>query len=135
MGRVPPGPLSSPVSHLNGRSVTIEDNIGGLLLASFDPQAKQEMISFIIPAYNEELELSWTLAAISAATSGVARPCEIIVVNDASTDATARIASQAGAEVVSIDRRQIAAARNAGAQAAQGEYLFVVDADTTNNTN
>src|SRR5438270_11266018 len=91
------------------------------------------MISFIIPAYKEELELSWTLAAISAATSGVARPCEIIVVNDASTDATARIASQAGAEVVSIDRRQIAAARNAGAQAAQGEYLFFVDADTRIN--
>ncbi len=91
------------------------------------------MISFIIPAYNEELELFSTLAAIRAAASGAAQPCEIIVVNDASTDATAKIASQARAEVVSIDRRQIAAARNAGAQAAQGEYLFFVDADTRIN--
>jgi len=34
---------------------------------------------------------------------------------------------------VSIHRRQIAAARNAGARAAQGEYLFFVDADTRIN--
>jgi glycosyltransferase involved in cell wall biosynthesis len=91
------------------------------------------MISFIVPAYNEELELSSTLAAIRAAISGVSQPCEIIVVNDASTDATPEIAKQAGARVLSINRRQIAAARNAGAQAARGEYLFFVDADTRIN--
>ena len=77
------------------------------------------MISFIVPAYNEELELSSTLAAIRAATSGVSQPFEIIVVDDASTDATPEIAEQAGARVVSINRRQIAAARNAGARAAR----------------
>jgi glycosyltransferase involved in cell wall biosynthesis len=91
------------------------------------------MISFVIPAYNEELELSATIAAIHAATSGAAQPCEVIVVDDASTDATAEIASHAGAKVIRIDRRQIAAARNAGARAAQGEYLFFVDADTRIN--
>src|SRR5206468_5645319 len=32
--------------------------------------------------------------------------------------------------VIQINRRQIAAARNAGARTAQGEYLFFVDADT-----
>jgi glycosyltransferase involved in cell wall biosynthesis len=88
------------------------------------------MISFIVPAYNEELELSSTLAAIRAAASGAAQPVEIIVVDDASTDATPEIAEQAGGRVVSIHRRQIAAARNAGARAARGEYLFFVDADT-----
>ena len=91
------------------------------------------MISFIVPAYNEELELSPTLAAIQAATSGLSQPFEIIVVDDASTDATPKIAEQAGARVVSIHRRQIAAARNAGASAARGEYLFFVDADTRIN--
>jgi glycosyltransferase involved in cell wall biosynthesis len=88
------------------------------------------MISFIVPAYNEEAELSSTLAAIRAAVAGAGQPYEIVVVDDASTDATPEIAGQIGARVVSIHRRQIAAARNAGARAAQGEYLFFVDADT-----
>jgi len=91
------------------------------------------MISFIVPAYNEEHELSDTLAAIREAASGATQPYEIIVVDDASTDATPEIASAAGAKVILINRRQIAAVRNAGARAAQGEYLFFVDADTRIN--
>jgi glycosyltransferase involved in cell wall biosynthesis len=91
------------------------------------------MISFIVPAYNEETELPSTLAAIHAAASAVSQPFEIIVVDDASTDATPEIAKQAGARIISIHRRQIAAARNAGARAANGEYLFFVDADTRIN--
>ena len=91
------------------------------------------MISFIVPAYNEEHELSATLASIRKAASGTKQPHEIIVVDDASTDATAKIASDAGAKVIPINRRHIAASRNAGARAAQGEYLFFVDADTRIN--
>jgi glycosyltransferase involved in cell wall biosynthesis len=55
------------------------------------------------------------------------------VVDDASTDATGKIASVAGAKVIRINRRQIAASRNAGGRAAQGEYLFFIDADTRIN--
>lgn len=91
------------------------------------------MISFIVPAHNEEFELSSTLAAIRAAASDAEKPYEIVVVDDASTDATREIAAQAGAKVIRINRRQIAAARNAGARAAQGEYLFFIDADTRIN--
>ena len=91
------------------------------------------MISFIVPAYNEELELCSTLEAIRTAAASVSQPFEIVVVDDASTDATPEIAEQAGARVVSIHRRQIAAARNAGARAARGEYLFFIDADTRIN--
>src|SRR5437016_5417401 len=91
------------------------------------------MISFIIPAHNEEHELPATLAAVHAAASNAEQPYEIIVVDDASTDGTPEIASRAGAKVIRINRRQIAAARNAGARAAQGEYLFFVDADTRIN--
>jgi glycosyltransferase involved in cell wall biosynthesis len=87
------------------------------------------MISFVIPAYNEELELPSTIAAIKEAV-GQDRQYEIIVVDDASTDATAEVAKDAGAKVVSINRRQIAAARNAGAHTARGDILFFVDADT-----
>jgi glycosyltransferase involved in cell wall biosynthesis len=88
------------------------------------------MLSFIVPAYNEEMELPSTLSAIHAAATVNSDPYEIIVVNDASTDATAAVAATGGARVVTIDRRQIAAARNAGASAARGEVLFFVDADT-----
>jgi glycosyltransferase involved in cell wall biosynthesis len=96
------------------------------------------MLSFVVPAYNEELELPATIQAIHAAAQDrpasanatVGGQYEIIVVDDASTDATAQIAREAGAHVVSINRRQIAAARNAGARVARGDVLFFVDADT-----
>jgi glycosyltransferase involved in cell wall biosynthesis len=91
------------------------------------------MISFIVPAHNEEFELASTLVAIRAAGSDAGKQYEIIVVDDASTDATPEIAAQVAAKVIRINRRQIAAARNAGARAAQGEYLFFVDADTRIN--
>ncbi|HEU5313460.1 MAG TPA: glycosyltransferase [Candidatus Udaeobacter sp.] len=97
------------------------------------PGRKEAMISFIVPAYNEELELPSTLEAIRAAASNAAQPFEIIVVDDGSTDATLEVAEQGGARVLSINRRQIAAARNSGADAAQGDYLFFVDADTRIN--
>lgn len=88
------------------------------------------MLSFIVPAYNEELELPSTLLAIRAAAVINSESHEIIVVNDGSTDATATVAASGGARVLTIRRRQIAAARNAGAREAQGEILFFVDADT-----
>jgi glycosyltransferase involved in cell wall biosynthesis len=91
------------------------------------------MVSFVVPAHNEELELPATLRAIHAAASSSGQSYQIIVVDDASTDATPEIASRAGAEVIQIERRQIAAARNAGARVARGEYLFFVDADTRIN--
>lgn len=86
------------------------------------------MISFIVPAYNEEFELPETLVAIKEAAED--HEYEIIVADDASTDCTAKIARDAGARVISINRRQIAAARNAGAKIARGDVLFFVDADT-----
>lgn len=85
-------------------------------------------ISFVVPAHNEERELPATLRAITLAAGNLAH--EIVVVDDASTDATAAIARKFGARVLSIDRRQIAAARNAGARAARSETLIFVDADT-----
>jgi glycosyltransferase involved in cell wall biosynthesis len=88
------------------------------------------MLSFIVPAYNEERELPRTLAFISHAAQAAQQPFEIIVVDDASTDATAQIATAAGAALVPVHFRQIAKVRNAGARAARGDVLFFVDADT-----
>jgi glycosyltransferase involved in cell wall biosynthesis len=91
------------------------------------------MISFIVPAHNEQAFLGRTLQAIHDAARTTGRSYEIIVVDDASTDATAEIARQNHAQVVSVNHRQIAATRNSGGRAARGDQLFFVDADTTIN--
>jgi len=91
------------------------------------------VISFIIPAHNEQTLLGRTLQAIHDAARVVGQPYEIIVADDASTDATAEVARQHGATVVPVTHRQIAATRNSGGRAARGERLFFVDADTTIN--
>jgi glycosyltransferase involved in cell wall biosynthesis len=88
------------------------------------------MISFIIPAYNEESLLGGTLRAVDVAASAAGEPFEVIVADDGSTDRTAEVARANGARVVAVWRRQIAATRNAGARAAAGEVLVFVDADT-----
>lgn len=74
------------------------------------------------------------MRAIHLAARAVGRPYEVIVVDDSSADATSEIARQNGARVVSVNHRQIAATRNSGARAAQGELLFFVDADTALNS-
>lgn len=87
-------------------------------------------ISFVIPAHDEEFLLGRTLDAIDRAARALGEPFEVIVVDDASTDATAAIAGEHRARVVPVSCRQIAAARNAGAREASGEVLIFVDADT-----
>ncbi len=91
------------------------------------------MISFIVPAYNEERLLGATLDAIHAAAEATGEGHEVIVVDDASSDRTAEVAREHGARVVSVANRQIAATRNAGAREAQGDLLIFVDADTIVN--
>lgn len=91
------------------------------------------MISFIVPAHNEQAGLGRTLQAIYESARAVGQPYEIIVVDDASTDATAEVARQHNATVVPVNHRQIAATRNSGGRAARGDRLFFVDADTTIN--
>lgn len=88
------------------------------------------MLSFVVPAYNEEFELANTIRSIRAAAEAAGQKYEIIVVDDGSTDRTAEIATAEGAMLIQIQRRHIAAARNAGAKAATGDILFFVDADT-----
>lgn len=91
------------------------------------------MVSFVIPAHNEAAWIVRTFGAIRSAVESVEEPYEMIVVDDASTDETARLARDAGASVVQVSHRQIAATRNSGARMAQGDVLFFVDADTVAN--
>jgi glycosyltransferase involved in cell wall biosynthesis len=91
------------------------------------------MISFIVPAHNEEAWVGRCVAAIRSGLESLGEPHEIIVVDDASSDATASIARQQGAQVIRVEHRQIAATRNAGARQAHGDIFFFVDADTLVN--
>lgn len=92
------------------------------------------LLSFIIPAHNEAGSLAACIAAIREAAATIGTPFEIIVVNDASTDDTAAIAERHGAKVLHVTHRHIAATRNSGARAAQGDVLFFIDADTLINS-
>ena len=88
------------------------------------------MLSFVIPAYNEQAFIARTIASIDAVARELVLQYEIVVADDASTDATAHVARTAGARVVGVCCRQISATRNAGARAARGDRLVFVDADT-----
>jgi glycosyltransferase involved in cell wall biosynthesis len=94
------------------------------------PASVASMITFIIPAHNEELLIGATIKALHTGGAVLNEPYEIIVVDDASTDATTTVAASRGARVLSVQYRQIAAARNAGVAQAQGDLLAFVDADT-----
>jgi glycosyltransferase involved in cell wall biosynthesis len=90
-------------------------------------------ISVIVPAYNEELLLAGSLAAIRGAMRAFEEAgwqSELIVCDNNSTDRTAEIARAAGASVVFEPVNQIARARNAGAAKASGDWLLFVDADS-----
>lgn len=90
-------------------------------------------ISLVIPAYNEARLLPRLLDSVDIArerlaTSGAT--VEVIVADNVSTDTTAQVAADRGCRVVTVTTRTIAAVRNGGAQAATGEILAFVDADS-----
>lgn len=89
-------------------------------------------VSIIIPARNEERNLRRLLETLSQQGPSVR---EVIVVDDGSTDATARVASEAGALVLSSPPLPDGWTGKPwacwqGAERAQGERLLFLDADT-----
>ncbi|MDO5503220.1 MAG: glycosyltransferase family 2 protein [Actinomycetia bacterium] len=86
-------------------------------------------ISFVIPAYNAEQTIE---AAISSALAQVDVSVEVVVVDDASHDQTAAIASSFGAPV-RVLRNEVnlgeGRSRQRAIEAARGRWLAVLDAD------
>lgn len=84
--------------------------------------------SVVIPVFNAATTLA---RAIESARAQSWPAHEIIVVDDGSTDATAAVARRFGEAVRLIQQpnRGVAAARNAGAAAATGDWLAFLDAD------
>ncbi len=86
-------------------------------------------ISVIIPAHNEEAHLPHALRALQNQSFPRA-DFEIIVANNNSTDATAHVAREWGADKVILEERKgTNQARQAGLNAARGRIVAFLDAD------
>ncbi|GAB3607872.1 C50 carotenoid glucosyltransferase CrtX [Conyzicola nivalis] len=85
------------------------------------------VISVVIPVYNDSQMLRRCLAALAAQS----RPAdEIVVVDNGSTDDSAAVAREHGVRIVVEPQRGIAAASAAGFDAALGDLLVRLDADS-----
>jgi glycosyltransferase involved in cell wall biosynthesis len=81
-------------------------------------------IAIVIPALNEEEVIARTVAAIPREV-----PCEVIVVDNGSTDRTAEEAVKAGARVVSQPERGYGRAMRRGTESLSAECEIVVQMD------
>jgi glycosyltransferase involved in cell wall biosynthesis len=82
--------------------------------------------SVVIPAFNEEQSVGGLIAGLRDAATW----CEILVVDDGSTDATARRATEAGATVLRHPyNKGNGAAVKTGIRQAKGTFVLIIDAD------
>lgn len=92
-------------------------------------------LSVVIPAYNEESHIATTVNALAEFLNGLASPCEIIVVDDGSTDATADLVRDLAARddrvvlLRNAQNRGKGCAVRRGMLAARGDFRFFMDAD------
>ncbi len=88
------------------------------------------LFSVIVPAYQAAAVLEQCLEALFASDLPRDR-WELIVVDDGSTDETARIAQRYTEQLISLPERPHGPsyARNRGAEVARGEWLLFIDAD------
>ena len=94
-------------------------------------------LSVVVPAYNEEENVVPLAREIIAALDGLAGGFELILVDDASTDATARLIRELGHPNVRgvfhrVNSGQSAAVAS-GFQAARGEWVGTLDGDGQND--
>jgi glycosyltransferase involved in cell wall biosynthesis len=89
-------------------------------------------ISIIIPAFNEELAVRETVNELRKLLEVTEFQAEIIVVDDGSTDRTAREAKAAGARVIQHrSNRGYGASLKTGIIAASNDIIAITDADGT----
>ena len=105
------------------------DNLPGISRGTNEARAlyKNSRICVILPAYNEEATIASTMEAIPPYVD------DVVVVDDGSRDATARIAERLGARIVRHGRnRGVGAAFNSGIRAAHetgADIVVNMDAD------
>lgn len=91
-------------------------------------------LSVVVPAYNEEARIGETLSAVLAYVEGAGLSSEILVVEDGSRDATARIADERlrghrGRVIRLPENRGKGYAVRHGVLAAAGRWVLMHDAD------
>jgi glycosyltransferase involved in cell wall biosynthesis len=87
-------------------------------------------ISVVMPAFNEEEGVAAAVAGVRSVLTRAGVEHEVLVVNDGSTDDSAREAEKAGATVVSLpEQRGYGAALKTGIAAAKNDLIVIIDAD------
>lgn len=89
------------------------------------------MISIIIPVYNAEKFLERCLSSVLGQTY---ENIEVIAVNDGSTDHSLKIMQQYAdkdtrIKIISQENAGVSAARNAGLEICEGEFIIFIDSD------
>ncbi|MEZ6256040.1 MAG: glycosyltransferase family 2 protein [Patescibacteria group bacterium] len=91
-------------------------------------------ISFVFPCYNEEENIPSLISEVVSIAPKVAKKYEIILVNDGSTDGTAKVIKEFASQnknirLVSQKNQGFGGALNTGFQAAKYDWVFYSDAD------
>ncbi|MGF6589974.1 glycosyltransferase family 2 protein [Pseudomonas sp. 2835] len=86
-------------------------------------------VSVVVPMFNEARHIARTLESALRAGADAGLECELIVLDNGSSDDGPQIAQRLGAQVLNLPGLTIGALRNRGVQAASGQWLAFIDAD------
>lgn len=86
----------------------------------------EPLVSVIIPCYNQAHFLGEAIDSVMRQTYA---HCELLVVDDGSSDDTAGVAARAGVRLLRQRNQGLSAARNVGIRHSRGDYLVFLDAD------
>lgn len=101
-------------------------------------QTDQPYLSLVLPAYNEELRVGASLRKLADYFGRQTYDCEVLIVDDGSTDATAEVAEGAAASMPETVQLRVlshhhnqgkGAAVKTGCLAATGRYVVFTDID------
>ena len=95
---------------------------------------RQPLVTFLMPCYNSAEYMHRGIDSILAVVNDAPHPCEIILINDGSSDATSEIAHRFESEndaVIAIDQENSnwGGVVNHGLSIARGTYFKVLDSD------
>lgn len=124
--------MQTPITTLKSKTLPFsnKNRITAIPLSASEEPIKR--VSIIIPAFNEELSVRETVVELRNLFDVTDIEAEIIIVDDGSTDKTAREAKAAGARVIQHrSNRGYGASLKTGIIAASNEIIGITDADGT----